>query len=253
VTSEANLDQARAKRDTASAAVKKTEAVIEQKTIVAPFAGRLGIRRVERGQYVSPGTVLFTLQALDPIRVDFPMPEQVIGKLRVGQSIELTVDTFPGRTFKGEIKFLDARVAQDTRTLLVRGEVPNPDRKLLPGMFANVTVLAGEAKSVVTVPRTAVTYSLYGDSVYVVKPAPSKGDGGNPPAPAGQPGEDAPLVAERRFVKLGQAREDRVAVASGIADGEQVVTTGQIKLNPGASIRVDNTQPLTRSGDRPRQ
>src|SRR6185312_12959864 len=134
VTSEANLDQARAKRDTAAAAVNRTEAVIAQKGITAPFAGRLGIRKVEKGQYVSPGMALVSLQALDPIRVDFPMPEQTIGKLKVGQTIEVTVDAYPGQVFKGEIQSLDARVAQDTRTLLVRGLLPNPQQKLLPGM-----------------------------------------------------------------------------------------------------------------------
>ena len=176
VTSEASVDTARAKRDTAMAATKKIEAVIAQKTILAPLAGRLGIRKVERGQYVSPGMVLVTMQALDPMRVDFPMPEQAIGKLRVGQEIEISVDAYPNMVFKGKIESLDARVAQDTRTLLVRGSLPNPDRKLLPGMFANVVVLVGSPRDVVTVTRTAVTYSLYGDSIYVVAAAPeSKG------------------------------------------------------------------------------
>ena len=153
--------------------MKRIQAVIAQKAIASPFAGRLGIRKVEKGQYVSAGMALVSLQALDPIRADFPMPEQYVGKLAVGQPIELTVDAYPGQVFKGEIQSLDARVAQDTRTLLVRGLLPNPDRKLLPGMFANVTVLVGAPRDVVTVPRTAVTYSLYGDSVYVVKPAPA--------------------------------------------------------------------------------
>ena len=250
VTSEANLDTARAKRDTALAATKKIEAVIAQKTIKAPVSGRLGIRKVERGQYVSPGMVLVTLQQLDPIRVDFPMPEQFIGKLRVGQHIEITVDAFPGDVFKGAIESLDARVAQDTRTLLVRGSLPNPVRKLLPGMFANVVVLAGEPREVVTVPRTAITYSLYGDSLYVVKKA-GAAPGKEQSAPAGQ--GEAKLIADRRFVKTGQARDDRVAIASGIAAGDEVVTTGQLKLNPGAAIRIDNAQPLTRPEERPKQ
>jgi membrane fusion protein, multidrug efflux system len=256
VTSEANLDTARAKRDTAQAAVKRVEAVIAQKLIVAPFSGRLGIRKVEKGQYVSAGPALTSLQALDPIRVDFPMPEQSIGKLRIGQVVSLTVDAFPGQMFKGEIQSLDARVAQDTRTLLVRGLLPNKERKLLPGMFANVTVHAGEPVETVTVPRTAVTYSLYGDSVYVVKPAPAKGDeaqGGGAQAQEAQKPAEPALIAERRFVKTGQVREDRVAIIDGLKAGEEVVTTGQIKLNPGASIRIDNAQPLTRPEDRPRQ
>src|SRR4029079_18163473 len=117
-TSEANLDAARAKRDTAYAAVNRIEAIIAQKSILAPFAGRLGIRKVNKGQYVSAGMALVSLQALDPIRVDFPMPEQQIGQLRGGQSIELTVDAFPNQVFGGQIQSLDARVAQDTRTLL---------------------------------------------------------------------------------------------------------------------------------------
>jgi membrane fusion protein (multidrug efflux system) len=258
VTSEANLDTARAKRDTAQAAVKRVEAVIAQKLIVAPFSGRLGIRKVEKGQYVSAGPALTSLQALDPIRVDFPMPEQSIGKLRIGQAVSLTVDAFPGQMFKGEIQSLDARVAQDTRTLLVRGLLPNKDRKLLPGMFANVTVHAGEPVETVTVPRTAVTYSLYGDSVYVVKPAPpqggqAQGQAGGAQAQEAQKSGEPALIADRRFVRTGQVREDRVAIVDGLVAGEEVVTTGQIKLNPGASIRIDNTQPLTRPEDRPRQ
>jgi membrane fusion protein (multidrug efflux system) len=245
VTSEANLDTARAKRDTAAAAVNKIEAVIAQKTIKAPISGRLGIRKVERGQYVSPGMVLVTLQTLDPIRVDFPMPEQLIGKLRVGQKLQVTVDAFPGEVFKGEIESLDARVAQDTRTLLVRGSLPNGVRKLLPGMFANVTVLAGDPKTVITVPRTAITYSLYGDSVYAVKEQPADGKAKEGAGPS--------LIAERRFVKTGAVRDERVAILSGVKEGEQIVTTGQLKLNPGAAIRVDNSQPLTAPEQRPKQ
>jgi membrane fusion protein (multidrug efflux system) len=248
VTSEASLDTARAKRDTAMAAVKKIEAVIAQKTIKAPISGRLGIRKVERGQYVSPGMVLVTLQALDPIRVDFPMPEQLIGKLRVGQKIEVTVDAFSGEVFKGDIESLDARVAQDTRTLLVRGSLPNGLRKLLPGMFANVTVLAGEPKAFVTVPRTAITYSLYGDSVYAVKTQPAADSGDK-----AKNGAEPKLVAERRFVKTGQVRDERVAILSGVKEGEQIVATGQLKLNPGAAIRIDNSQPLAPPEERPKQ
>lgn len=250
VTSEANLDTARAKRDTAAASVKRIEAVIAQKAIIAPFPGRVGIRKVEIGQYVAPGMALISLQALDPIRVDFPMPEQTIGKLRVGQTIQLTVDAYPGEVFQGGIQFLDARVAQETRTLLVRGLLRNKERKLLPGMFANVTVLAGEPRDVVTVPRTAVTFSLYGDSVYVASAAPAKE--GEVQA-ASTPSSEAPLVAERRFVRTGETRDDRVAIVSGIAPGELIVTTGQLKLNPGTSIRIDNSQPLVRQEPRPKQ
>ncbi len=260
VTSEANVDTAQARRDTAAAAVKRIEAVIAQKSIVAPFAGRIGIRKVEKGQFVSPGAALTSLQALDPIRVDFPVPEQSIALLKVGQRITLAVDTFPGKTFAGEIQSLDARVVQETRTLLVRGQLTNPDKMLLPGMFANVTVEAGADRDVVTVPRTAVTYSLYGDSVYVVQAAPQAGAAvaATPEkasgAPAGARDSTAQLfVAERRFVKVGEAREDRVAVLSGLSAGEQVVTTGQLKINPGVRLKIDNTQAPVRAGARPKQ
>jgi membrane fusion protein (multidrug efflux system) len=252
VTSEANLDTARAKQETAQAAVNRIEAVIAQKAIAAPFSGRVGIRKVEKGQYVSAGMALVSLQALDPIRADFPMPEQHIGKLRAGQPIELTVDAYSREVFKGEIQSLDARVAQDTRTLLVRAILPNKERKLLPGMFANVTVLVGQPHDVVTVPRTAVTYSLYGDSVYVAKPASEARSGKGVVATATGGPASTQLVAERRFVRTGQVREDRVEIAFGLAAGEQVITTGQLKLNPGAAVHIDRSQALSPPSERPK-
>jgi membrane fusion protein (multidrug efflux system) len=245
VTSEANVDTARVKRDSAEAALARINALIGQKTILAPFTGRLGIRHVEVGQYISPGLNMVTLQALDPIWVDFPMPEQNVGKLRVGQTVDLTVDAYPGQNFAGTITSLDARVSQETRTLLVRGTLPNPKRTLLPGMFANVAVLAGEPKKLITVPRTALTYSLYGDSLYVLKP--KEGE----PAPA-KP-EDQVYTVERRFIKSGQIRDERVAITSGLNEGEQVVTSGQVKLTNGAAVRVDNSQKLVPPATRPLQ
>ncbi len=239
VTSQATVDTALAKRDTATAAVNRIKALIAQKSILAPFAGRLGIRKVELGQYVSPGLALVTLQALDPIWVDFPMPEQNIGKLQKDEVIELTVDAFPGKVFQGKVTSLDARVSQETRTLLVRGTLDNPGRKLLPGMFANVAVLAGAPVRVVTVPRTAITYSLYGNSVYVVKP-----EEASKAAMPAEPSADAVFVVERRFVTTGQVRGDLVAITSGLKAGEQVVTTGQLKLNNGSRVRIDNSQAL---------
>jgi membrane fusion protein (multidrug efflux system) len=247
VTSEANVDTALAKRDTAAAAVNRIKALIAQKSILAPFAGRLGLRRVELGQYISPGLSMVTLQALDPIWVDFPMPEQNIGKLQREQVIELTVNAFPGKLFKGKISSLDARVSQETRTLLVRGTLDNPEHKLLPGMFANVSVLAGGARQVISVPRTAITFSLYGDSVYVVLPL--EGSAAVPEKPPA----DAEFSVERRFVKTGQVHEDRIAIESGLKPGEQVVTTGQIKLNNGSRVKIDNSQELKLPPERPKQ
>jgi membrane fusion protein (multidrug efflux system) len=262
-TSQAVLDQTIAKRDSAAAAVQKTEAIITQKTIAAPFAGRLGLRRVERGQYVSPGQALVWLQSLDPIWVDFPVPEGDVAKFKVGTPIEVMVDAYPKEIFKGEVQAFDARLNQDSRMLMVRGKLPNPDRKLLPGMFADAAVLAGEAKPVVTVPRTAVTYSLYGDSVWVVK----KGEAEAKPAPqaAAEPmgaaaAADAPaappkpkLTAERRFVRVGAVQGDRIAIIEGLQDGEEVVTSGQLKLQQGAAIKVDNKDALKPPAELPKQ
>lgn len=239
-TTQASLDQATATRDQAAAAVERTKAIIAQKRIVAPFDGRLGIRRIDIGQYVSPGAPLVTLQKLDPIYVDFQAPEQYFARLAVGQSITLTVDAFSGKTFNGKVKFLDARISTDTRNFLVRGEIQNDEKKLLPGMFANVSVMAGDPRSVVTLPRTAVVYSLYGDSVYVLKPPgakPGEAQAAQPPASA-QP-SDTLYEVERRFVRVGETQGDRVEIADGVKTGETVVSEGQVKLFPGMRVRID--------------
>jgi membrane fusion protein, multidrug efflux system len=251
--SQAVLDSTVAKRDSAAGVMQRIQAVIAQKTITAPFAGRLGLRRVEKGQYVSPGQSLVWLQALDPIWIDFPVPEGDLAKFKVTSPIELTVDAYPGEVFKGEVEAMDARVNQDSRTLMVRGRLPNRDHRLLPGMFANAAVLEGEPKALVTVPRTALTYGLYGDSVWVVKegsvPEATPTDSG---AAAAATAEPQPVV-ERRFVRVGSSQGDRVAIAEGVKAGEQVVTSGQLKLHPDAPVKIDNAQSLTPSAERPKQ
>ncbi len=266
--SQAVLDATIAKRDSAAAAVQKVEAIIAQKTITAPFAGRLGLRHMEKGQYMSPGQAMVWLQALDPIWVDFPVPEANIGKFTIGSAIELTAEAYPGQLFKGEVEAFDAKLGQDTRTLMVRARVPNPDRKLLPGMFANVAVLAGSAKEFVTLPRTAVTYGLYGDSVWVVKEGASEPAANPAPTASAEPVASAiaadatptgsvpaepKLTAERRFVRVGPTEGDRVAILEGVKDGEQVVTSGQLKLQPGATIKVDNSGALKAPVELPKQ
>jgi membrane fusion protein, multidrug efflux system len=249
--SQATLDQTVAKRDQSAANVQKNEARIAQKNITAPFAGRLGLRRVEKGQYVKAGDPLVWLQSLDPIWVDFPVPEGDVGKLKIGAPIELRVNAYPGETFKGEIEAFDARVAQDSRTLMVRGRLPNADHKLLPGMFANIAVLEGEPKNLATVPRTSVTYGLYGDSVWVVKEGPP---GPEKTASAGDVVVPEPqLTVERRFVRVGPSQGDEVAILEGVKAGEQVVTSGQLKLHPDAAIKIDNSQPLTPAAERSKQ
>lgn len=232
------FDAAVSKRDSAAAAVERNKALIRRKTIRAPFSGRLGIRNVDIGQYVSPGTVLVTLQQLDPIFVDFPLPEQNLRILVPGLTVEVKTDSHPGQVFHGVVESIDARVNAETRSITVRAQLDNPKRALLPGMFANITVRTGEAREVVTVPRTSVTYTLYGDSVFVVKE--SKGKDGKPD-----------LVAERRFVRVGDTREDRVAIEDGVKPGDRVVTSGQIKLQSGARVAIDNSAPLKPLAKRP--
>jgi membrane fusion protein (multidrug efflux system) len=266
--SQAVLDQTIAKRDSAAAAVQHVEAIIAQKTITAPFAGRLGLRHVEKGQYVEAGHALVWLQALDPIWVDFPVSESSISMFAKGSAVELAADAYPGRVFKGEVEAFDAKLGQDTRMLMVRARVPNPDRTLMPGMFANVAVLSGGAKELVTVPRTAVTYGLYGDSVWVVKqgaaepaakPAPSAG--AEPvasavaadAAPTGANPAEPKLTVERRFVRVGPTEGDRVAILEGVKAGDEVVTSGQLKLQPGATIKVDNSGALKAPAELPKQ
>ena len=249
--SQAVVDTTISKRDTAAAQVQRMEAVIAQKNITAPFAGKLGLRRVEKGQYVKAGDPLVWLQALDPIWIDFPVPEGDLGKLKIGAPIELTVSAYPGQVFKGEIEAFDARVAQESRTLMVRGRMPNADHKLLPGMFANVGVIEGKPKELVTVPRTAVTYGLYGDSVWVVKESPPEPE---KTASVGDVAVPAPkLTAERRFVRVGPSQGDEVALLEGVKAGEQVITSGQLKLHPDAAIKIDNSRPLTPQAERPKQ
>lgn len=245
-TTKANFDAAEAARDSAAASVERVRAVIAQKQILAPFAGRLGIRKIDLGQYVSPGTSLITLQQLDPIFVDFPVPEKWLDILKPGQTIDVTVDAYPAKTFSGVISTIDARVSPDSRNVLVRGQFDNKLKQLLPGMFANVNVNAGAPQQIVTLPRTAITYSLYGDSVFVVVAGEHKSGEAQAATVNGEKGaSDAPLKLERRFVRTGEMRDNRVAILEGVKAGEMVVSEGQLKLHPGDAVRIDPNAALT--------
>ncbi len=248
-TAKANFDSAEAARDSAAAAVERVRAIIAQKTLVAPFAGRLGIRKFDLGQYVSPGASLITLQQLDPIFVDFPVPEKSLDLLKPNEVLDVEVDAYPGKVFRGVIKTIDARVAQESRNVLVRGELENKARQLLPGMFANVNVVAGAPAKLVTLPRTAITYSLYGDSVFIVTPAAPEAGA----AQAATANGDTPMKVERRFVRVGESREDRVAILEGVRPGESVVIEGQLKLQSGQRVRVDPNAHLEPLAVRPKE
>ncbi|HZZ61023.1 MAG TPA: efflux RND transporter periplasmic adaptor subunit [Roseiarcus sp.] len=245
-TPQSSVDSALASRDSAAATVARTRAVIAQKAIRAPFSGRLGLRNIDLGQYASVGMALATLQQLDPIYADFPVPEEALATLAVGQDVSMTVDAIPGRTFEGKIKAIDARVSAESRNVTARAEFANADRKLLPGMFANLTVTTGASADLLTLPRTAIVYSLYGDNVFVVKPAPppppAHSDDGAAAATPSPPAKG--LVVERRFVKVGATRGERIVVEEGVKAGEQVVTAGQIKLQAGAPVAIDQAAAL---------
>jgi membrane fusion protein (multidrug efflux system) len=210
------------------AQVVQQQALIDYKFIKAPFAGRLGIRQVDLGQYLAAGTTIVTLQQLDPVYVDFYLPQQLLAQIKAGQRLLGKVDTFPDQTFDGEISAINSLVDAATRNVLIRGTLKNPDHRLLPGMFATVDVETGAPENFVTLPQTAIAYSSYGNIVYVVD---DKGNDAN-----GQPR----LVARQTFVTTGRTRGDQVALLAGVKEGDIVVTAGQIKLRNGTRVKVNN-------------
>lgn len=243
--SQASLDQQRSVWQQAAASVEQTEAQIAQKNILAPFDGRLGIRRVNLGQYVGPGQVLVTLQDLDNLYVNFSMPAQFISQLAIGLEVDVTTNAYPGETFKASLTSLDAVVDQNTRNISVQGTMTNPGRKLLPGMFVNVRVLLPQIQNVVAVPETAVTYSLFGDSVYVVVAASEyekTADGGTDAAAPGVAPDQK--VVKQVFVQVGSRRNGEVAILHGVNAGDMVVTSGQTKLRDGVPVNINNAVTL---------
>ena len=227
--SQATLDADAANLKNAKAQVAEQQAIVDKKFVRAPFAGHLGIRQVDVGQYVGPGTAIVTLQALDPIFVDFFLPQQALEQIKVGQPVIVKVDTYAGETFSGEISAVNPKVDVNTRNLQVRATLKNPDHRLLPGMYATVDIDVGQPQRYVTLPQTAITFSAYGDTVYVVE---DKGKGAN-----GQP----QLFARQTFVTTGATRGDQIAVLNGIKEGDTIVTAGQIKLHNGAPLAINNT------------
>jgi membrane fusion protein (multidrug efflux system) len=217
-----NLQNARAQ-------VAEQRAVVAKKTLRAPFAGHLGIRAVDLGQYLTSGTAVVTLQALDPLFLDFSVPQQALSQVTVGQTIAAKVDTFPDRTFQGKIIAVNPAVDTDSRNVQMRASLPNPDHRLLPGMFATIQIASGAPEPHITLPQTAITYNPYGSTVYLVETA---------EASAGGP---ATLTARQSFVTTGATRGDQVAVLTGVKPGDVVVSAGQIKLHNGSLVVVNNT------------
>lgn len=213
----------------ADAQAAQQQATVDYKFIRAPFSGRLGIRQVDLGQYLGAGATIVTLQALDPIYVDFYLPQQALARIKAGQAIQAKIDTYADHGFPGEIAAINPKVDAASRNVQVRAKLANPDHKLLPGMYATVDIDSGAAQRYITLPQTAIAYNPYGNTVYIVD---DKGKDAK-----GQPR----LEARQTFVATGATRGDQIAVLSGVKEGETVVTAGQNKLHNGSPLVIDNT------------
>lgn len=226
--SQAVVDSDMATLKGAEAQIKQQEALIDQKTLKAPFSGKLGIRKVDLGEYLPAGTAVVSLQKLDPMYLDFTIPQSELSLIEVGKKISITTNAFARKTFEGKIKAIEPQVNTSTRNITVRAEIGNPDGLLLPGLFATAKVNQGEERQYLTLPSTAIAYNPYGSTVFIVKDE-GKDDKGKPK-----------LTVEQRVVTTGATRGDQVAILSGLKAGETVVTAGQLKLRNGAPVFINN-------------
>jgi multidrug efflux system membrane fusion protein len=222
---QSTVDAAQATYDTATAGIAKTQALISQKLVRAPFDGELGVRHVEVGQYLTAGTQIVTLTDLSTLYVNFTVTEKESAKLKVGHTVRLAVDAYPGRTFEGKITTIEPQIATDTRNIRVQATIDNPDHILKPGMFTTTTVVLPDKAAVVTVPETAVDYTLYGDSVFLITE--KKEDDGK-----------TSLTVVRTFVRTGDRIGGRAEILSGVKPGDRVVAVGQLKLQSGAAVAI---------------
>ncbi|WP_420135880.1 efflux RND transporter periplasmic adaptor subunit [Rhodopseudomonas sp.] len=222
---QATVDQAQASFDQANAGIAKTEAIISQKLVRAPFDGVLGVRQVEVGQYLTAGTQIVSLTNLSQIFANFTVTEKDSGTLKVGQTVRLKVDAYPTRQFEGKITTIEPQISADTRNIKVQATLDNPDHVLRPGMFATTTVVLPDKPAVITVPETAVDYTLYGDSVYLIHEEKAQDGKTN-------------LTAVRTFVRTGERIGGRAVILSGVKAGDRVVAVGQLKLQSGAAVAI---------------
>lgn len=262
--SQAQLDNTGAVLKSAKAQVAEQQALLNKKQLTAPFAGTLGVRNVDVGQYLQPGNKIVTLQTLDPIFIDFFLPQQSLHQVAVGQKLHANSDAFPGLEFDGEVSAIDAKVDADTRNIQVRATLKNPKHKLLPGMYASVKIDAGKGAQHLTVPVNSVSFNPYGETVFVITTAEQykaehdardKAEGNTPAAPAAggppQP-EGKQLVSKQVFVTVGPTRGDQIAILKGLKAGDEVVTSGQLKLQNGTAVEINNkVQPLGNADPKP--
>ena len=224
---QATVDNAQAAFDQASAGIAKTEAIISQKLVRAPFDGELGVRKVEVGQYLTAGTQIVSLTDLSVLYANFTVTEKDSAQLKVGQVVRIAVDAYPGRTFEGKITTIEPQIATETRNIRVQATMQNPDKILKPGMFATTTVVLPDKPPVITVPETAVDYTLYGDSVYLLSEKKEEDGKTN-------------LTVTRTFVQTGNRVEGRAEILKGLKDGDRVVAVGQLKLQSGSAVTISN-------------
>jgi membrane fusion protein (multidrug efflux system) len=244
--SRGDFDKLAATQKKAAASVAQLNASLAKKRILAPFGGTIGIRQVDVGDYLASGTVIATLQDLSSLYVDFYVPEQTLPKLATGLTVQVSVAAYPDQVFDAKISAINPKVEDATRNVLVRATLPNPESKLLPGMFTSLQVVLGEDTRQLVLPESAITYTLYGNSVYVVVPMknadgqPEKNDKGEPK-----------LAVERRFVDTGERRSGQVVIKKGLKAGEQVVSGGQLKLDTGAYVVVSGEPALPGTSRQP--
>ena len=263
--SQAALDSDAANLRSTKAQVAEQQALVDKKFVRAPFAGHLGVRAVDLGQYLSPGTKIVTLQQLDLVYIDFFLPQQEVSQVTVGQNVQASSDAYPNQRFAGGIAAIDPLVDINTRNVQVRAALKNPEHRLLPGMSATVDIEIGKPQRYITLPQTAVSYNPYGATVFIIAPesvvAPKdagtrKSAGGQTPRQQSAPsGNDSHhLVARQVFVTTGTTRGDQVAILKGVTEGDEVVTSGQIKLKNGALVTINNNvQPASDPNPAPRE
>jgi len=225
------VDQNQMQLDQMKAQIAKTEAIIAQKLVRAPFAGSLGMRQIELGQYLNSGAPVVTLTDLTHLYVNFTLASQRRAEIKPGQKVNVTADAFPGRVFIAEITTIEPQIRPDTRTIAIQATMTNPDEALLPGMFVNAAVMLPPQPDQVVVPETAVDYTLYGDSVYVIRQDGADGNG------------KRVLTAHRTAVTTGPRWNNNVAILSGLKPGDRVVAAGQLKLQDGGAVNVSDNPP----------
>jgi membrane fusion protein (multidrug efflux system) len=231
--SQARLDTTRSSLDSLLAQVDEQKAMIAKKLITAPFPGRLGIRKINLGQYVQAGTPMVDLQQLDPIYVDFTLPERFLSALGPGQTVSFSVAAFPGRQFTGKVTAVSSQVDSATRSVPLQATIANGDRLLRPGMFAQLTLGLPDERTVLTVPLSAVTYNPYGNSVYLIV------------------AKDGERTAQVTQVQTGETREGMIEITGGLKQGQEVVSVGQNKLRSGQTVAIDNRVAPPRAVDLP--